>query len=87
MAAWRDVLDLKTDQIASPQFAVDRKIEQRQIPCASAELEMGSDRPDMPGLQRWFLTCPLALVPGRSSGLVGSWFVLWGHGLFPCYET
>jgi hypothetical protein len=42
-----NVLDAKSDDIATPQLAVDCQIEHRQVARPSLHLQSGADRPDM----------------------------------------
>jgi hypothetical protein len=41
------VLDLKSDNVATSQFAVDGQIEQRQITDSLLDLKLGPDRPNV----------------------------------------
>jgi hypothetical protein len=42
-----NILDLKSDNIAASQLAVDGQIEHRQIADPLLDLELGPDRPDV----------------------------------------
>jgi hypothetical protein len=64
IAVWRDVLDLEAHHVAATQLAVDREIEERQVPRASCELQPRANGPDVLRLQRWFRADQLALIPG-----------------------
>jgi hypothetical protein len=48
----RNVLNLKRDDIATAQLAVDREIEHRQIARASLYLQLGSNCPNVLWSQR-----------------------------------
>src|SRR5262245_45857826 len=48
------VLDLKRNDIAAAQFAVDGQIKHRQVSCTSCDLKFCSDRPDVPWPERRF---------------------------------
>jgi hypothetical protein len=64
--AWCNVLYPKCDDIAAPQLAVDRQIENCQVARPSVHLQSGTDRPNMFWPQRRLLADELALVPGLS---------------------
>src|SRR5262245_38160746 len=51
---WRNVIDADSDQIATAQLAVDRQVEQREVPLPTLDLQLGPDRPDVAWSQRWF---------------------------------
>ena len=64
MPAVGDIADPQVDEIASAEFAVDREIEQGEIPDLLFELKADSDGPDFLEFERWFRAEELALVPG-----------------------
>jgi hypothetical protein len=41
------IIDADRDDIATPQLAIDRQVEQSQVAYAAVKLEFGSDRPDV----------------------------------------
>ena len=43
VTVWRHVIDAKGDKVAASQFAVDCKIEERQIARAQFQLQSGAD--------------------------------------------
>lgn len=47
IAMWRDALDLEVDQVAATRLAIDREIEERQVPRPPRELQPGLNRPDL----------------------------------------
>jgi hypothetical protein len=53
---WCNIFHLQRDQIATPQFAVDGKIEQSQFAILFLDLKPYSDRPYLFGFQWWLLT-------------------------------
>ena len=58
------VHDLKPDEIAASQLAVNGQIEQSKVSGAAGQLEANSNRPDLMQLQWRLLPDQLALVPG-----------------------
>jgi hypothetical protein len=58
-----NILDFETDDIATTQFAVDGKIEQRQVALAVRHLKFGAYRPDVFWPERRLRPGQLALVP------------------------
>ena len=60
-----DIADPQVDEIASTEFAVDREIEQGEIPDLLFELKPDSDGPDLLELERGFGTSELPFVPGN----------------------
>ena len=42
-AADAHIVDLQTDEVAPPQFAVDRQVEHREVPFARLDLKAGPD--------------------------------------------
>jgi len=46
-----DILDLQAHNVAAAELAVDRDIEERQIPSAAGDLKARPDRPDVLGLE------------------------------------
>ena len=59
----RHVVNTKGDEIAAAQLAVDGKIEQSQVACATLEMEFGADQPHAARPQRRLRAGELALVP------------------------
>ena len=47
------IIDPERDEIATPQLAVDRQVEQRQVARATLQLQLGPDQPHVPWPQRW----------------------------------
>ncbi len=91
IAARGDVLHAYRDDVATAQLAVDRQVEEGQIPLLALDLQLGPDRPHVARAQRWLSTDELALVPRHASGfgcgfsgggLTGMVF----HVLSPCFE-
>ena len=58
--------DLESDKVATPQLAIDRQIEHRQIPEVASQFEPGPNGPDLLGKQWAFLTNQSPLVPRRT---------------------
>ena len=83
VAVWCDVVDPEAYYIAATQLAIDREIEERQIPRATRKLQPRPDRPDVLRLERWFRSDQLALVPGSASQRGGVGFVDGFHGPSP----
>lgn len=83
VAVWCDVIDPEAYYIAATQLAIDREIEERQIPRATRKLQPRPDRPDVLRLERWFRSDQLALVPGSASQRGGVGFVDGFHGPSP----
>ena len=52
------------DEITAPKFAVDSKVEQREVTFSPLQLEPDPYGPDISRLQRTFLTDEAPLVPG-----------------------
>jgi hypothetical protein len=65
-----DVLDLEANQVRRSQLAVDRKVEQGEVPCRGSHLESNTDRPHLPRQQWSFLSDDEAFVP-RATNLDG----------------
>ena len=61
----RHVIDADNDNVAAAQLAVDRQVEQREIPFKPLYLQFGSDRPHMARPQWRLGADELALVPSR----------------------
>jgi hypothetical protein len=64
IAMWCDVFDLETHDVAATQFAIDREIEERQIPSWPCKLQPGSNGPDLLRLQRGLGPISLPLFQG-----------------------
>jgi hypothetical protein len=47
VAIRRHVLDANSHHVTAAQFAVNRQVEERKVPFASRDLQLGSDRPHM----------------------------------------
>jgi hypothetical protein len=47
VAVRRDVLDANSDDDTAAQLAIDRQVEERKVPFASRDLQLGSDGPHM----------------------------------------
>jgi hypothetical protein len=60
IAMWCHVLDPEAHHFAATQLAVDREIEERQVPHPPRELQPHPNGPDMLRLQRW-LFGPMSL--------------------------
>jgi len=63
--ALRYVTDAQAHEIAATELAVQREIEERELPSSLGELQANADCPDLLEAQRWLLAHELALVPGR----------------------
>src|SRR5208282_466543 len=78
-----NILDLKSDNIATAQLAVDGEIEQRQVALAVCHLKFAADRPDVFWPQRRLGSGQLTLVPrgtlGRNGGWIFALFTLFAH--------
>ena len=61
-----DVEDPKLDQIAAPELAIDRKVEQHQVSDPLLYLQSNPDSPNRGRLQRFSLPEDPALVPGAT---------------------
>src|SRR5262249_33778185 len=59
-----DILDLQPHQIAAPEFAVDREVEQGEVAGSALHLEPDPDRPHVLRLQRALLPNQAPFVPG-----------------------
>jgi len=59
-----DVPNMQIDQVATPQFAVDREVEHGKVSNLMIVLKLNSDCPNVLRLQRWLLANQLAFVPG-----------------------
>jgi hypothetical protein len=57
------IFDFEADDIAAAQFAIDRKIEQRQVSRSISDLKSCADGLYMLGLERRLCTGQPALVP------------------------
>jgi len=73
-----NVPDSQLCQVASPQLAVDGKVEQRELPATVGELQADTDRPDFLELKRCPLADELSLVPrlarvGRVLSVIHGW--------------
>ena len=76
------VFDFGGDNITAAQLAVDRQIENCQIPDSSKGLKLGSDRSHVLGTKRWLGSDEFALVPGVGGGGKKSVLVML-HGQTP----
>src|SRR6516164_7314050 len=56
--------DLQPHEIAAPEFAVDREVEQGEVAGAALHLEPDPDRPHVLRLQRALLSNKAPFVPG-----------------------
>jgi hypothetical protein len=65
VAVGRDVIDAKRDEIAAPKLAIDCEIEERQIPHAPLQLQLGPYGPDMAYLPWRLWASEHALNTGR----------------------
>jgi hypothetical protein len=63
----RRIVDANGDNATAAQFAVDRQVEQGEVPLMPLDLQLRPDRPDMAGPQRRLGTDKLALVPRRAT--------------------
>ena len=63
-AKGRDIFDPQAHEITSAQLAVDRQIEEGQVPNSPVELQAGPDGPKMLWLKRWLRADQLNSVPG-----------------------
>jgi hypothetical protein len=64
----RHVVDTQGDQVATAQLAVDRKIEHRQVAHAALQLQLGPDRPYVPGRNGGFGPVSLPLFHAARRG-------------------
>jgi hypothetical protein len=60
----RNVLDPESDDVASPQLAVDGQIEHRQVAGSSLDLQLAANGPDVFGPERRLRPDQLALFQG-----------------------
>jgi hypothetical protein len=58
------IIDADRHDIATPQFAINGEVEQREVAGTALELQLCSDRPDLACSQRWLRPNQFALVPG-----------------------
>jgi hypothetical protein len=74
------ILDADGDDITAAKLAVDCQVEHGEVASAAFYLELGPDRPDVFGSQRWLCPGELSLVPGHSLWLRGGIrLILHGH--------
>src|SRR5215467_8051274 len=59
-----DIVDLEPHEIAAPEFAVDREVEQGEVPGSALHLKPDPDRPHVLRLQRALLPNKAPFVPG-----------------------
>ena len=64
MAARRDVVDPKADEIAAAQLTVDCKVEQREIALTILDLKSDPNGPDLFRPKRTLLANQTSFVPG-----------------------
>jgi hypothetical protein len=83
IAMWRDVLDLEAHHVAPAQLAVDREIEEREVPRAPSELQARPNGPDVLRLERWLRSDQLTLVPGPALRRDGAGLIDGLHGPSP----
>src|SRR5260221_6416638 len=62
-ATWSNVLDLEVDDVTTSELAIDSEIEHGEVACASLDLQLGPDRPDMLGSQRGLGPEQFTLIP------------------------
>src|SRR5260370_23304236 len=63
MIALEHIANVKPNQVAPEQLAVDGEIEQREFPGSMIQLQSNPDGPDLLQLQRWLLADQLPFVP------------------------
>ena len=63
----KDIGNLQLNEVAAAQLAVDRQIEQREVPDAFRDLEANPNGPDVFRQERAFLADDAVLVPDRST--------------------
>jgi hypothetical protein len=63
VAIWCHVLDADRHHVTTARFAVDRQVEQREVPFATLDLQLGSDRSPMAQPEGRLGADKLALVP------------------------
>ncbi len=64
-AAYAQVVGLQTDEVTSPQFAVDRQVEHCEVALARIDLKSGPDIPDFLWFEQAFLTDESPFIPVR----------------------
>src|SRR5258705_11127195 len=62
VAIRRHIIDPNCYNITASQFAVDREVEHREVACASLDLQLRPNRPDMALSQRRVPPSPLSLL-------------------------
>src|ERR1019366_4743830 len=67
-----DVAHPKAHQVASPQFAVDSKIEQCEVPTTTCNLKANTNRPNLFEFERRLLAHELAFIPRYVTGGFGN---------------
>src|SRR6516164_8652544 len=72
-AAGAYVVDLQTDEIATSELAVDRKVKQGKISFPDLQLKPNPNGPDIFRLERALLADQAALVPGSLLARNGQW--------------
>ena len=60
------ISDIQTNEVAASQLAIDRKIEECQVPEIAREFKPGADGPNLLREKRAFLTDKAPLVPRRA---------------------
>jgi len=58
--AFSHIANLQPDEVAAPELAIDRKIENDEVSHIAVEFKPGPDRPDLLHFQSWLLTGQLA---------------------------
>lgn len=58
-----NVAHFQLHEVTTSKLTIDGQIEQCQISRFLFELQVYADRPDLLGLERWFLTHQFAFVP------------------------
>jgi hypothetical protein len=67
-----DVAHPKAHQVESPQFAVDSKIEQCEVPTTTCNLKGNTNRPNLFEFERRLLAHELAFIPRYVTGGFGN---------------
>ena len=67
-AADADIIDLQPDEIAAPELAVDREIEQDEVASAALQLKPDPNSPDIFGLRGVLLANQAPFALGAAPG-------------------
>jgi len=80
---WANIPNLEFNQVTTPKLAVNRQIEQRQVPYFVGQLQPGTNCPYLLRLEGRFGANDTVLVPGSTFSATAMACLIVKHGMFP----